>query len=75
MSLFGIVFLGSTPIGAPIVGWVSQTTSPRWGMAIGAVAALATSAVAAVVFRRTRHLRDAAAEPPVPAQVATPVGV
>ncbi len=75
MSLFGIVFLGSTPIGAPIVGWVSQTTSPRWGMAIGAVAALATAAVAAVVFRRTRHLRDAAAEPPVPAQVATPVGV
>jgi hypothetical protein len=44
-------------------------------MAIGAVAALATAGGAAVVFRRTRHLRDAAVEPPVPPQVATPVGV
>jgi MFS family permease len=73
MALFGIVFLGSTPIGAPIVGWVSEVASPRWGMAIGGIAALATAAGAAYAFRATRHLRDKPAE--APAQVAEPVGV
>jgi hypothetical protein len=74
MALFGIVFLGSTPIGAPLVGWVSEVASPRWGMAIGGFAALATAAGAAYAFRATRHLRDKPAEAPA-AQVAEPIGV
>ncbi len=44
MSLYAIAFLGSTPIGAPIMGWVSDTTSPRVALVIGAVAAVAASA-------------------------------
>ncbi len=76
MALFGIVFLGSTPIGAPIVGWVSEVASPRWGMAIGGFAALLTAAGAAYAYRRTRHLRDRPAEAPsAAASVAEPVGV
>jgi MFS family permease len=52
MALFSIAFLGSTPIGAPIVGWVSEVVGPRAGIGIGAVAALATAAVATAVHRR-----------------------
>jgi len=71
MALFGIVFLGSTPIGAPIVGWVSEVASPRWGMAIGGFAALITAVGAAYAYRATRHLRDKAAE--APPSVAEPI--
>jgi MFS family permease len=43
MALFAIAFLGSTPIGAPIMGAVSQAASPRVALLIGAVATLAAS--------------------------------
>ena len=39
MALYGIVFLGSTPIGAPIAGWLGQLLGPRVEFALmGAVA-------------------------------------
>ncbi|HEY8218336.1 MAG TPA: MFS transporter [Acidimicrobiia bacterium] len=53
MALFSIAFLGSTPIGGPFVGWVSETVGPRAGLGIGALAALATAAVAFSWRRRT----------------------
>jgi MFS family permease len=43
MALFSVAFLGSTPIGGPIVGWVSQALGPRAGLALGGLAALATA--------------------------------
>jgi MFS family permease len=46
MALYGIVFLGSTPIGAPIAGWISGVIDPRAGLALGAAAALLTALVA-----------------------------
>jgi MFS family permease len=64
MSLYSVVFLGSTPIGAPLVGWLAQTHGPRAGLVVGAVAALATGAAAAWWLRarmrsRTVVLHDA----------------
>ena len=29
MALYSVAFLGSTPVGGPIVGWVGQTIGPR----------------------------------------------
>ena len=52
MALMGIAFLGSTPIGGPFIGWVSQTVGPRAGLAIGAAAALVTGIAAAVLRNR-----------------------
>lgn len=43
MALYALVFLGSTPIGGPIVGAVAQRFDPRWGFAVGAMAALAAA--------------------------------
>jgi MFS family permease len=45
MALYGIVFLGTTPIGAPIAGWVGQHANPRIAFAAGGVIALATGLV------------------------------
>ena len=46
MALYGMVFLGSTPIGALIAGAVGEHLGPRAGFVMGAVAALAVGAVA-----------------------------
>ncbi|MBI5224175.1 MFS transporter [Candidatus Micrarchaeota archaeon] len=40
MSFWSIAFVGSTAIGGPLVGWVSQTIDPRWGLAIGGLCAI-----------------------------------
>jgi MFS family permease len=40
MALWAMAFLGSTVIGAPIIGWVGDIAGPRWGLVVGAVAAL-----------------------------------
>ena len=59
MGLYSIVFLGSTPIGAPLVGWLAEIAGPRAGMALGGSAALAAAALATVAYRGRRLPSDA----------------
>jgi len=44
MALYVMVFLGTTPIGGPIVGWIAQEFGARIGLGIGGLATLAGSA-------------------------------
>ncbi len=44
LALQAMLFLGSTPIGGPIVGWVAQNYGARWSIALGAVACLGAAA-------------------------------
>ena len=44
LALQAIVFLGTTPVGGPIVGAVSDWLGARAGLALGGVAALAAGA-------------------------------
>jgi len=46
MALYGMVFLGSTPIGGPVAGWVGEHLGPRTGLAGAGVIAFATGVVA-----------------------------
>ena len=48
MSLYMIVFLGATPVGAPIVGWIAEAYGPRWAIGIGSITALLVSVGAAI---------------------------
>jgi MFS family permease len=41
LALISVVFLGSTPIGGPITGWISESFGARWALALGAVTSLA----------------------------------
>ena len=59
LALFSMVFLGSTPIGGPIVGWISQEWSPRAGLAVGGIA---TALVTIWVARHARRTKDRPAE-------------
>jgi MFS family permease len=43
MALYSVVFLGSTPIGAPITGALAETAGPRAGLLLGGIAALGTA--------------------------------
>jgi MFS family permease len=52
MALYSVVFLGSTPIGAPIVGWLAEVAGPRAGLVLGAVAALIAAIGGAIAFAR-----------------------
>lgn len=58
MALYAVLFIGTTPIGAPIVGWVSQQAGPRAALVLGAAAILLTAAVAAWLAR-SRHVFEA----------------
>ena len=40
MALYSVVFLGSTPIGAPITGWLAGAAGPRSTLILAGVAAL-----------------------------------
>jgi predicted MFS family arabinose efflux permease len=52
MALYSVVFLGSTPIGAPIVGAIAEGAGPRYGLLLGGLAALATALWATIAYRR-----------------------
>jgi MFS family permease len=53
-ALFAVAFLGSTPIGGPIIGWVSEQLGPRAGLWVGGLATLAVTAAAIAGVRRHR---------------------
>lgn len=40
MSLYMMIFLGSTPIGAPFIGWVGDQFGARWSLGVGAIASM-----------------------------------
>lgn len=53
MALYVLVFLGTTPIGAPLIGWCSEQYGPRTGIwAGGLVSLLAALVVGATQVRR-----------------------
>ena len=51
MALYSVVFLGSTPIGGPLVGWLAEAAGPRAGLVLGGVAALSAALGGAVAYR------------------------
>ena len=57
MALYAIAFLGSTPVGSPIVGGICVLWGPRAGFALGGVAALAAGFVAWLSYVRMRAER------------------
>jgi MFS family permease len=64
MALYSVVFLGSNPIGGPLMGLISGTTSPRIGLLVGAVTAIVAGLVARAAFNR--ESRVTSHESPVP---------
>jgi MFS family permease len=70
LALQAMLFLGSTPIGGPIAGWVSQTFGARWALVMGALACFGAGTWGLLAVRSRRAAaevtdagRDPTAEP------------
>lgn len=57
MSLFMMVFVGGTPLGAPIVGWITDTFGARIGFAFGGLISLLAAATVGLILARVGGLR------------------
>ncbi len=56
MALYMAVFMGGTPLGAPIIGWIGDVAGARWTIGIGTVAVGLALAVVAVHMVRTENV-------------------
>lgn len=52
MAFWAVAFLGTTPIGGPMAGWVAQTFGARWGLILGAAACFVAAGVGLAVLQR-----------------------
>jgi MFS family permease len=52
LSLSAMVFVGGTPIGAPLIGWLGEHVGPRSTLVVGGLGSLAASVLAALLLAR-----------------------
>ena len=57
MALYSVVFLGSTPIGGPLTGWLAETYDPRAALLLAGVTGLFAAWAAHVCFARLRRAK------------------
>jgi hypothetical protein len=69
LALGAVAFLGTTPIGAPITGWVADRVSAEWSLAYGSAITLLCVAGGVVWYRSS----PAGEVPARQHQVAAPV--
>lgn len=69
MALYMAIFMGGTPIGAPLIGWVANAYGPRWAMLVGAASGALAAGVGLGWYLRTRR-RARAGEPAAQEEVA-----
>jgi MFS family permease len=58
MALYMMIFMGGTPVGSPIVGWVGETFGARWTLIGGGAVTMLGTLAAVAVFSRTQGLLD-----------------
>jgi predicted MFS family arabinose efflux permease len=62
MALWALAWLGSTPIGGPIVGWVGQSVGARWSLVIGGLPTIICGIAALPTLNRIDRRHDAEAD-------------
>jgi MFS family permease len=63
MALWGLAWLGSTPIGGPIVGWVGQAAGARWSLVVGGLPTVIIGVLALPALNRIDHRSGGDPEP------------
>ena len=71
MSLWSIALLGTTPLGAPLVGWIGQVSGARASLAVGGVGTLLAAAAVAIAGRRRGRSRPGEDPAPAPPSAST----
>jgi MFS family permease len=58
MALYLMVFMGGTPLGSPVIGWIGETFGARWTLIAGGGLTIIGVLVAVAVFTRGKGLLD-----------------
>ena len=56
MALYMAVFMGGTPLGSPLIGWIGSAWGPRWTILVGSVATGLAVLVATVYLVRSEGI-------------------
>jgi predicted MFS family arabinose efflux permease len=52
MALWMIGFAGTTPIGGPVIGYISDHSNPRIGLAVGGLSAVIAGGLGLYIYKR-----------------------
>jgi len=66
MALYMAIFMGGTPVGAPLIGWIGSAFGARWTILVGSVATAATVVGTMVYLMRRDDLRVRLEGRPIP---------
>lgn len=65
MALYFMCFMGGTPLGAPLIGWISEHLGAPWGLILGGAVCVVAGIGAGVWLARGRRVRlEAGLTPP-----------
>ena len=68
MALYMMIFMGGTPVGAPVVGWIGEAFGARWTLILGGLLTIAGITLASLLFARARGVTFAQLHPQASAQ-------
>jgi MFS family permease len=54
MALWAVAFMGSTPIGGPLIGWITSLSGARVGLGVGAASCFVAGLIGLLALRRLR---------------------
>jgi MFS family permease len=60
MALYSVVFLGSTPIGAPLTGWLAESYDPRIALVLAGLSGLSAAWAAHLSFSHIKGCHESA---------------
>ncbi|WP_116449713.1 MFS transporter [Blastococcus litoris] len=65
MALYFMCFMGGTPLGAPLIGWISEHLGAPWGLILGGAVCVVAGVGAGIWLARGRRVRlEAGLTPP-----------
>ncbi|GAA4378875.1 MFS transporter [Nocardioides caricicola] len=56
MALYMMIFMGGTPLGAPVIGWIGEAFGARWTLLLGGLLTMAGVALSAGWYLRRRRV-------------------
>jgi MFS family permease len=63
MALYMMIFIGGTPLGAPVIGWVGEAYGARWTLLAGGALTILGTGLASLLYVRGRRVLTPAQAP------------
>ena len=73
MALYMMIFMGGTPVGAPIIGWIGEAYGARWTLLVGGLLTIAGVALSAGLYAPGQGRPVAQLRPPRADETREPV--